>query len=77
MLRKIGEKGTVKVDEAKDPKEYKTSEKREMGNKWKENKCMDNMSGTWQESIGRKHGSGCGRGTSRVDLQCTRTGVKN
>ena len=36
MLRKIGEKGTVKVDKAKDPKEYKTSEKREMGNKWKE-----------------------------------------
>ena len=29
MLRKVGGKGTVKVDEAKDPKEYK-SEKREM-----------------------------------------------
>ena len=29
MLRKVGEKGTVKVDEAKDPKKYK-SEKREM-----------------------------------------------
>ena len=29
MLRKVDEKGTVKVDEAKDPKKYK-SEKREM-----------------------------------------------
>ena len=28
MLRKVGEKGTVKVDEAKDPKKYK-SQKRE------------------------------------------------
>ena len=28
LLRKVGEKGTVKVDEAKDPKEYKRSEKR-------------------------------------------------
>ena len=36
MLRKVGEKGTVKVDEAKDPKEYKKSKKREMENKWKE-----------------------------------------
>ena len=49
LLRKIGEKGTVKVDEAKDPKEYKKSEKKEMGNKWKENKCMGYMSETWQE----------------------------
>ena len=29
LLRKVGEKGTVKVGEAKDPKKYK-SEKREM-----------------------------------------------
>ena len=29
MFRKVGEKGTVKVDEAEDPKKYK-SEKREM-----------------------------------------------
>ena len=36
LLRKVGELGTVKVDEAKDPKEYKKSEKREMENKWKE-----------------------------------------
>ena len=35
MLRKVGGKGTVKVDEAKDPKEYKKSEKREMKKKWK------------------------------------------
>ena len=27
LLRKVGEKGTVKVDEAKDPKEYQKSEK--------------------------------------------------
>ena len=36
MLRKVGEKGTVKVDEEKDLKEYKKSKKREMKNKWKE-----------------------------------------
>ena len=35
MLRKVGGKGTVKVDEAKDPKEYKKSETREMKKKWK------------------------------------------
>ena len=28
LLRKVGEKGTVKVDEAKDPKKYKRREKR-------------------------------------------------
>ena len=36
LLRKVGEKGTVKVDEEKDPKEYKKSKKREVENKWKE-----------------------------------------
>ena len=36
MLGKVGEKGTVKVDEAKNPKENQKSEKREMENKWKE-----------------------------------------
>jgi len=36
LPRKLSEKGTVKVDEAKDPKEYKKSKKREMENKWKE-----------------------------------------
>ena len=36
LLRKVGELGTVKVDEAKDPKEYKKSEKREMENKWRD-----------------------------------------
>ena len=36
LLRKVGEKGTVKVDEEKDLKEYKKSKKREMENKWKE-----------------------------------------
>ena len=35
LLSKVGEKRTVKVDEAKDPKECK-SDKREMENKWKE-----------------------------------------
>ena len=35
LLRKVGELGTVKVDEAKDPKEYTKSEKREMENKWR------------------------------------------
>ena len=33
LLRKVGEKGTVKVDEAKDPKEYKKNEKKEMKKK--------------------------------------------
>ena len=42
MLGKVGEKGTVKVDEAKYPKEYQKSEKREMENKWKE-KQMQNL----------------------------------
>ena len=36
MLRKVGKKGTVKVDEEKDSKEYKKSKKREVENKWKE-----------------------------------------
>ena len=36
LLRKVREKGTVKVDEEKDPKEYKKSKKREVENKWKE-----------------------------------------
>ena len=36
LLGKVGEKGTVKVDEAKYPNEYQKSEKREMENKWKE-----------------------------------------
>ena len=40
LLGKIGEKGTVKVDEEKDPKEYKKSKKREMENKWKEKKMQ-------------------------------------
>ena len=36
LLGVVGEKGTVKVDEAKNPKENQKSEKREMENKWKE-----------------------------------------
>ena len=36
MLRIVGKKGKVKVDEAKDPKENKKSEKRELENKWKD-----------------------------------------
>ena len=35
MLRKVGERGTVKVEEAKDTREYKKSEKQEIENKWK------------------------------------------
>ena len=36
MLKKVGERGTVKIDKAKDPKAHKKSEKPEMENKWKE-----------------------------------------
>ena len=36
MLRKVGEKGTVKVKEAKDTSEYKKMENQKMENKWKE-----------------------------------------
>ena len=47
MLRKVSEKGTVKVDEAKDPLRSIRRVKRE---KWKtngkKNKCRGNMSGT-------------------------------
>ena len=41
LLRKVGEKGTVKVDDAKDPKEYKKNEKKEMKKKknGKESNC--------------------------------------
>jgi len=61
LLRKVGEKGTVKVNEARDPKEYQKSEKREMENNWKEKQMhgqyVRDMTGVdW-----RKHGSSCGR----------------
>ena len=34
MLRKVGERGTVKTDEAKEPREHKKNEKREIEDKW-------------------------------------------
>ena len=47
LLRKVGEQGTVKVDEAKDPLR---SIRRMKSEKWKtngkKNKCRGNMSGT-------------------------------
>ena len=58
MLRKVGELGTVKVDEAKDPKEYKKSEKREMKKKWKGKQMQHVRDMIRREWIGRKHGSG-------------------
>ena len=35
LLRKVGERGTVKTDEAKEPRDYKKSAKQETENKWK------------------------------------------
>ena len=35
LLRKVGERGTVKTDEAKKPREYKKSAKQETETKWK------------------------------------------
>ena len=35
MLRKVGERGTVNTDEAKEPREHKKNEKREIEDKWK------------------------------------------
>ena len=68
LLRKVGEKGTVKVDEAKDPKEYKKNEKKEMKKKKMERKAIaickgHDMTGvdwekTWQW-IGRGDLKGC------------------
>ena len=70
LLGKVGEKGTVKVDEAKYPKEYQKSEKREMENKWKEKQMRGQFvrDMTGREWIGRKYGSSYARGTSR-DVQ--------
>ena len=67
LLGKVGEKGTVKVDEAKYPKEYQKSETREMENKWKEKQMQGQYvrDMTGREWIGRKYGSSHARGTSR------------
>ena len=47
LFRKVGEQGTVKVDEAKDPLRSIRRAKREMmENKWKEKKGRGNMAGT-------------------------------
>ena len=37
LLRKVGERGTVKTDEVKEPTEYKKSAKQKTENKWKGN----------------------------------------
>ena len=70
LLGKVGEKGTVKVDEAKYPKEYQKSEKREMENKWNEKQMQGQYvrDMTGREWIGRKCGSSYVRGTSK-DVQ--------
>ena len=64
MLGKVGEKRTVKVDEAKYPKEYQKSEKRK--EKQMQGQYVRDMTG--REWIGRKYGSSYARGSSR-DVQ--------
>ena len=67
LLRKVGGKGTVKVDEAKDPKEYKKSEKREMKKKMERKtnaicKGHDMTGVDWEKTwqwIGRGDFKGC------------------
>ena len=70
MYQGVGEKGAVKVDEAKDPKEYQKSAKWEMENNWKEKQrqrqYVRDMTG--REWIGRRYGSSYARGTLR-DVQ--------
>ena len=46
MLRKVGEKGTAKVEEAEDASEYKKTENQKMETYGKEKRCMGNMLGT-------------------------------
>lgn len=59
LLRKVGEKGTVKVAEATDPKELKKSEKRDIKKKnWKRKQMQYIRDMKLREWIGRKHGSG-------------------
>ena len=67
MLRKVGGKGTVKVDEAKDPKEYKKSEKREMKKKKMERKTNAICKGHDMTGVDwEKTWQWIGRGTSRA-----------
>ena len=82
MLRIVGKKGTVKVDEAKDPKENKKSKKRELENKWKDKQMhgqlvMDMTGVDWEKTwqwLRNGDLKGC---TEAFYLQRTKTSFKS
>ena len=81
MLRIVGKKGTVKVDEAKDPKENKKSEKRELENKWKDKQMhgqlVRDMTGVdWEKTWQWLRNGDLKEYTEAFDLQSTKTSLR-
>ena len=59
LLRAVKRQGTIKTDDAIEPKEYKKREKERVYNAWKEKKeCMDSTYEIWMERIFRTRGNG-------------------